>query len=169
MTNLAATYGEYAIATGASSGIGEEFARHLSSVGLNVVLVARRIDRLQRLAGELSDAYDTHTIVLALDLLADGAVAELHRRVAHLDIGIVVVNAAMSTTGPLVNNSLSEELAVLRLDGAVPLETAHRFGRDFARRRRGAIILVASSLEAGQILCNGQTCATSQITTPRPS
>ncbi len=148
MKDLRVTYGRYAVVTGASSGIGEQFARHLSAVGVNVVLVARRKDRLEVLADELSRAHGTDNIVFALDLLADGAVDELARGVADLDVGIVVANAGISSAGPLVNNSLATELDVLTLDAVVPLRMAHHFGREFARRGRGAIILVASSLEA---------------------
>ncbi len=148
MKNLRARYGQYAIVTGASSGIGEQFARQLSAAGINVVLVARRKDRLDALAAELSRVDGTTNTALVLDLLSDGAVDELHRQVGDLDVGIVVANAGISVAGPLVTNSLADELDVLTLDGAVPLQLAHRFGRDFVRRRRGAIILVASSLEA---------------------
>lgn len=148
MKDLRAAYGRYAVVTGASSGIGEQFARHLSAVGVNVVLVARRHDRLDALAAELCHAHGTDNVVVALDLLADGAVDELVCRVSDLDVGIVVANAGINSGGPLVNNSLAEELDVLTLDAAVPLQMAHRFGRDFAKRGRGAIVLVASSLEA---------------------
>ena len=148
MKDLRAAYGRYAVVTGASSGIGEQFARHLSAVGVNVVLVARRKDRLEALSAELSHTHGTNNVVLALDLLADGAVDELIRALDDLDVGIVVANAGINSAGPLVNNSLAAELEVLALDGAVPLQMAHHFGRDFVRRGRGAIVLVASSLEA---------------------
>ncbi|RAU94972.1 short-chain dehydrogenase [Mycobacterium colombiense] len=148
MKDLRAEYGQYAVVTGASSGIGEQFARHLSAAGVNVVLVARRKDRLESLATELSLAHGTDNLVVALDLLADGAVDELSRQIANLDVGIVVANAGIASSGPLVNSSLAYELEVLTLDAVVPLQMAHHFGRDFARRGRGAIVLVASTLEA---------------------
>ncbi|WP_216903472.1 SDR family NAD(P)-dependent oxidoreductase [Nocardia alni] len=148
MKDFRAAYGRYAVVTGASSGIGEQFARHLSAAGVDVVLVARRKGRLEALAAELSRADGTDNIVFELDLLAEGAVAELARGVSDLDVGMVVANAGISAPGPLVDNSLATELDVLTLDGAVPLQMAHHFGREFTRRGRGAIILVASSLEA---------------------
>jgi short-subunit dehydrogenase len=149
MKDLRTTYGQYAVVTGASSGIGEEFARQLAAAGVNVVLVARRKDRLEALAAELSRAHGTANEVLALDLLAEGAVDELWRRVGDLDVGIVVANAGIFVAGPLVDHSMAGELDIFTLDGAVPLQLAHRFGRDFAHRRRGAIILVASMVAGG--------------------
>jgi NAD(P)-dependent dehydrogenase (short-subunit alcohol dehydrogenase family) len=62
-----------------------------------------------------------------------------------------VANAGFYFAGPLVANSLAEELDVLTLHGAVPLQLAHRFGRDFAQRGRGAIILVSSSVAASPV------------------
>lgn len=151
MKNLRATYGQYAIVTGASSGIGEEFARQLATAGINVVLVARREDRLQALAEELSRTYGTANEVVALNLIADGAVTELCRRVADLDVGIVIANAGITVAGPLVKNSLDQERDVLTLDGAVPLQLAHHFGREFTKRGRGAIVLVSSMIAASPV------------------
>lgn len=148
MKDLRAKYGAYAIVTGASSGIGEQFARQLGAAGVNLILVARRTDRLTALAGELARAHGTDNIVVTLDLLADGAVDELFVRTEEFDVGIVVVNAGISSGGRLVDRQLVDELKVLTLDGAVPLQMAHRFGRVFARQSRGALILVASSLDA---------------------
>lgn len=151
MKDLRAAYGQYALVTGASSGIGEQFARHLSAAGVNVVLVARRKDRLDALATELSRAHGTDSVVLALDLLAEGAVDELAHRVSNLDVGLVVANAGISSAGPLVNSSLTYELDVLTLDAVVPLQMAYVFGNAFVRRGRGAIVLVASSLDASAV------------------
>jgi len=151
MKDLCATYGQYAIVTGASSGIGEEFARRLAAAGVNVVLVARREGRLQALAAELSHTYGTTNEVVALDLIAEGAVAELCRRVADLDVGIVIANAGITVAGPFVKNSLDQERDVLTLDGAVPLQLAHHFGREFTHRGRGAIVLVSSMIAASPV------------------
>lgn len=144
-------YGSYAVVTGASSGIGAEFARRLAAAGLGVVLVARRRDRLEALAAELADRHGAATRVVALDLRDDGAVAELRAGVADLDVGMVVANAGASVPGPLTDHSLADELDILTLNGAVSLQLAHGFGRDFARRGRGAIILLSSVIAAGPV------------------
>lgn len=151
MKNLRDAYGRYAIVTGASSGIGEEFARQLAAAGVNVILVARRKGPLEVLSAELSRAHGTTNKVVALDLLAEGAVDELWRRVSDLDVGIVIANAGISATGRLVDHPLAEELNVLALDGAVPLQLAHRFGQNFVQRHRGAIVLVSSTIAASPV------------------
>ncbi len=151
MKDLCTAYGQYAVVTGASSGIGEHFARRLSAAGINVVLVARRKDRLEALADELSRNHGTSNVVIALDLLTAGAVDQLARRVGDLDVGIVVADAGISSAGPLAESSLDDELEVLTLDAVVPLQMAHHFGRALAQRGRGAIVLVASSLDASAV------------------
>jgi uncharacterized protein len=148
MKDLQAAYGRYAVVTGASSGIGAEFARQLAAAGLNGILVARRKDRLEDLAAQLTREYGTTNEVVALDLLAEGAVDRLSERVSDLDVGIVVANAGSWVAGRLVDHPLGAELDVLNLHAAVLLKLAHGFGRTFAQRRRGAIIMV-SSLIAG--------------------
>ncbi|WP_422743404.1 SDR family NAD(P)-dependent oxidoreductase [Mycobacterium sp. WMMD1722] len=151
MTNFRSTYGRYAVVTGASSGIGEEFARQLAGAGVDLVLVARRKDRLEALAAELSRVHGVTVEPVVLDLLNDGAVDELLRQVHDLDVGMVIANAGVSSVGPFLQHSSAEEVDVLTLDGAVPLQLAHGFGRRFAQRGRGAIVLVSSTIAGSAV------------------
>jgi uncharacterized protein len=144
--DLHAKYGEYALVTGASSGIGAEFAAQLAAAGLNLVLVARRKDRLEALAERLRAAHGTVTEVIGLDLAAEGAVAELARRTARLDVGLVVSSAGVVTSGPYLRNDLAAESALLNLNLLVPAQLAHVYGQVLARRGRGGIILVSSAV-----------------------
>jgi short-subunit dehydrogenase len=146
MKELRARYGQYALVTGASSGIGAEFAGQLAAAGLSLAMVARRKSRLDALAQRLRAAHGTVTEVIELDLAADGAVAELARRTAGLDIGLVVSSAGIVTAGPFLGNDLAAESALLRLNLEVPAELAHVYGRALARRSRGGIILVSSAV-----------------------
>lgn len=144
MTDLRARYGEYSLVTGASSGIGAEFAAQLAATGMGLVLVARRKDRLDALAGRLRAAHGISTEVIQLNLAGEGAVAELVRRTEHLDVGLVVANAGVLTTGPFLGNDWAAESELLRVDLMVPAEMAHVYGQMFARRRRGALILIST-------------------------
>lgn len=146
MKDLRARYGEYALVTGASSGIGAEFAEQLAAAGLSLALVARRKDRLGALGGRLRAAHGSTVKVIELDLAAGGAVAELARRTAGLDIGLVVSSAGIITSGPFLGNDLAAESALLHLNLAVPAQLAHVYGRLLARRGRGGIILVSSAV-----------------------
>lgn len=146
MKDLRARYGEYALVTGASSGIGAEFGEQLAAAGLNLVLVARRKDRLDTLAAGMRAAHGTAAEVIELDLAADGAVSELARRTARLDVGLVVASAGIVTSGPFLGNDLAAESALLHLNLVVPAQLAHIYGRVLARRGRGGIVLVSSAV-----------------------
>ena len=149
MKDLRNKYGDYAIVTGASAGIGEQFTRRLAANGMNVVMVARRKDRLEALANEIAHQYSTAAEVVDLDLLVDGAVDELVRRTSHLNIGMVIANAGNYAAGPFLSNDLGGEVDVLTLNATVPMQLTHQFGRRFAQRGRGAIVLISSTVGAG--------------------
>ena len=149
MKDLRSAYGEYAIVTGASSGIGEQFARQLAARGVNLVIVARGKAKLDALAHELHAQHGTTVHVVELDLLNPGAVDELARRTRQLDVGVVIANAGNYASGSFLHNDLATEMDVLTLNAAVPVQIAHQFGRQFARRRRGGIILISSTVGAG--------------------
>jgi uncharacterized protein len=146
MKDLRTRYGGYALVTGASSGIGAEFAEQLAAAGFGLVLVARRKDRLDALAARLRAEHGTAAEVIELDLAADEAVAELARRAAGLDIGLVVSSAGIVTSGPFLGNDLAAETALLHLNLIVPAQLAHVYGQLLHRRGRGGIILVSSAV-----------------------
>ena len=88
VSNLTQKYGPWALVTGASDGIGQAFARHLASQGLNIVLVARRDARLSALAHELRQVHGVQCRVHALDLSDLGAVHRLVEATADLDMTV---------------------------------------------------------------------------------
>jgi hypothetical protein len=93
------TCGEWALVTGASSGIGAEFARALAREGLSVVLVARRAERLEALATEIADATGVDTRVVVADLARPEGADEVARAVSDLEIGVLVNNAGVGLAG----------------------------------------------------------------------
>ena len=92
-------YGPWAVVTGASAGLGEHFARQLAQRGSNLVLVARREDRLQALAEELKQSFGVEAVVLPLDLGAPGAVEALGEHTVDRDVGLFVDNAGFGYMG----------------------------------------------------------------------
>ena len=87
--NFLEKYGPWAIVTGASSGIGDEFARQLAAKGLNLVLVARRKDRLDALANELSSSHSVEVKTLEIDLTDPTFMAAIENGIEGLDIGLL--------------------------------------------------------------------------------
>jgi len=138
------SYGEWALVTGASAGIGTVFARKLAAEHLNVVLVARRADRLEALADELGRAHGVQTRVLPIDLDREGAVERIEARVADLEIGILVNNAGFSAVGRFERVPREKILGMIRVNCLAVAGLTHAFLPGMTKRGRGAIIIVSS-------------------------
>jgi hypothetical protein len=134
--------------TGASSGFGEQFARQYAEQGHSLVLVARRLDRLQTLAEALRKQYRIEVIVEQVDLSDIAAVIQLHQQLRErgIAIDILINNAGHGLQGPFLDHTLDAALAMLQLDVASLTAVTHVFAQDMRTRRRGKILLVASTL-----------------------
>ena len=138
----------WVLITGASSGFGEEFARQYAEQGHSLVLVARRLDRLQALAETLRKQHGTEVVVEQVDLSDIAAVARLHERLRDrgIEIDVLINNAGHGLQGPFADTPLDAALAMVQLDIASLTAVTHIFARDMRERRRGKILLVASML-----------------------
>lgn len=138
----------WVLVTGASSGFGEEFARQYAEQGHSLVLVARRMDRLEALAETLRRQYRIDVVVEQVDLSDIAAVIQLHRRLRERDIAIDILinNAGHGLQGPFADSQLDATLAMVQLDVASLTAVTHVFAQDMRARRRGKILLVASLL-----------------------
>jgi uncharacterized protein len=135
-----------ALVTGASSGIGEEIARELARRGHGVILVARRADRLQALADELTGT-GVRAEVLAADLADRDQRAALPDRVRELglDVDVLVNNAGLSTMGPVHRSDPEAELHMVEVDVLAVVDLCSRFLPAMVERGRGAVLNVAST------------------------
>lgn len=143
--DLLAKYGPWAAVTGASAGLGEHFARQLAPLGFNLVLVARRAERLEALAEELGKAHGVACRVLALDLSEPGADGRLDEATADLDVGLFVNNAGIGYYGAFVKQDRERLAGLVRLNCHAVAMLAHRFANRLLRRGRGAMVIVAST------------------------
>jgi short-subunit dehydrogenase len=136
-----------ALVTGASAGIGAEIARELASRGHGVTLVARRRDRLEELARELSSAHGVRAEALDADLVDPEARAALPGRLADLglDVEVLVNNAGFGTAGPFHESDVDRELQLIRILIEAVADLSHRFVRPMVERGRGAVLNVAST------------------------
>jgi len=134
-------FGPWAVITGASSGIGKEFARQIAASGINVVLVARREALLRQAGLEFSNAYGiAHRIVVA-DLSEEGFLTRLASATDGLDIGLVVSNAGTANPGEFLKLDRKELVRLLKLNSLAHMEIAHHFGSGLVQRHSGGIVL----------------------------
>jgi len=135
-----------ALVTGASSGIGRELARVFAANGHDLVLVARRRDRLRALAAELERDHGVGVTVLVQDLEKPRAAGALFRAVERrgIDVDVLVNNAGIMANGDFVDIPLARHLAVVGLNVLVPTELAYLFLRPMLERGWGRILNVGS-------------------------
>ncbi|MFJ7266968.1 SDR family NAD(P)-dependent oxidoreductase [Streptomyces sp. NPDC099050] len=135
-----------AMVTGASSGIGEGFARLLAREGVDLVLVARRGDRLKRLAAELESAHGVNVEVMQLDLTDESQVAEAEQRLAEADrpVELLVNNAGSSGSGYFAELPVERELHTAVLNAVVPLRLSRACLPGMIARGAGGIVNVSS-------------------------
>jgi hypothetical protein len=135
-----------ALITGASAGIGAAFARVFAEQGFNLVLTARRLDRLEALATELSRRHGVSARAVAADLADPGAPAEIQARVgaAGIDIDALVNNAGYGLTGTFAETTWPQQADFIQVMVTAVAELSHRFLPGMIARRYGLIINVSS-------------------------
>ncbi|QKJ18167.1 SDR family NAD(P)-dependent oxidoreductase [Microbacterium hominis] len=138
--------GSTALVTGASSGLGEEFAVQLAGRGLDLVLVARRAERLHALADRIAAEYGRRVTVMPFDLSVAGAASALHAETAArgLPIDVLINNAGSGTLADVVVTDPAALDDVIGLNVTALTGLSRLFGGDMARRGRGALVNVAS-------------------------
>lgn len=137
-------YGNWALVTGASSGLGREFARALAVEGVSSVLVARRADRLRELASELATSHGVETRVIVADLADSSGQARVIAAVEDLSIGILVNNAGFGLAGALAKQEPARLREMVELNCQAPVALTRALLPGMIARARGAIIVVAS-------------------------
>ena len=148
-----------ALVTGASSGIGEAFVRRLAALGHDVVLVARREDRLRALASELS-GQGVDVEVLAADLTTEEGVVSVEQRLTAptKPVDLLVNNAGFGTSGVFAELALDRELEMIELN-VVAVVRLTRAALDSMRGRGAGSIVNVASLASFQALPRNATYA----------
>ena len=147
--------------TGASSGIGAAFARRLASLGYDLVLVARRADRLTALAAELEGAYGIRAETLVADLTDEGDVESVAEAIAAIpSLELLVNNAGMGAEGRFYQAEIGPQLDMIRLHVLASVRLARAALPGMVQRSRGSIINVASVAGFMALPENVNYCAT---------
>ncbi len=137
-------YGEWALVTGASAGIGEEFARALAREGMSVVLTARREDRLRTLAGELEKQYQVATRVVAADLADPAGCDVLMNGIGDLSIDVFINNAGFGYAGRFDLQETARLRDMVQVNCVAPVVLASRLLPGMRQRARGAMVVLGS-------------------------
>ena len=144
MDSFASRYGAWAVVAGASEGLGVAFAEALARRGANLLLLARRAERLEQVAEELRAAHGVEVRTAACDLASPGLPLALGELTAGLEIGVAIYNAAFAPVGELVERPLDELLRVVDVNVRGPLIFVRTLAPRMIARRRGAFVLMSS-------------------------
>ena len=142
--SLRQRYGEWALVTGASSGIGAAFARALARDGVSCVLAARREDRLGSLADELEKRHQVATRVVTVDLAARDGADRLLEAVSDLEISILVNNAGFGCAGRFEKQDREQMREMVEVNCMTPALLTSSVLPGMCERGRGAVIIVGS-------------------------
>ena len=138
-------FGSTALLTGASSGIGKAFAYKLAQQGFNLVLVARRQERLEQIAGDLKSRYQIHIRIASIDLTEPNFMASLVQATEDVDLGLIVSNAGSVAMGAFLKRSLEDHQRSIDLNVTAQMKIMYHFAGIFLRKGRGGIIAVSST------------------------
>jgi short-subunit dehydrogenase len=144
VSSFAAKYGPWALVTGASRGLGSEFARQLAARGLNLVLAARSEDQLKELAHILEREYHITVKIIAIDLSREDLLDPVKKAADSLEIGLLVNNAGLSTVRPFLNMGADYLLSQFHTNARAALILTRHFGEKMAARGRGGVIFLSS-------------------------
>jgi len=136
-----------ALVTGASSGLGEEFARLFAADGVDLVLVARRRDRLDALAAELRGARKISVHVIAADLAVPDEVERVVREVQALPVEVefLVNNAGLGRVGAFAEGPLDAQMVMVDVNVRALVRLTHAFLPGMLARKRGRVLNIGST------------------------
>jgi short-subunit dehydrogenase len=137
-------FGPWALVTGASSGIGEGFARRLAQEGFHLILVARRKNVLENLGRQLTHQYNIRYKTIAADLSLESAIDEIVEETNELEIGLLISNAGTGTVSRFFDKSPKDLKSLIQLNAISHLSLAWHFGKKMAIRRNGGILFTGA-------------------------
>lgn len=136
--------GRMALVTGASSGLGVDFARELALRGYNLILVARRETRLREVREDLTSRFGVDVTIIPMDLASPDGPEALYDKVGHAPVDILVNNAGFAIYGEFIETPWEREKAMLDLDILAVVHLTKLFLQDMLDRDFGYILQIAS-------------------------
>jgi short-subunit dehydrogenase len=144
MKNLKEKYGNTALVPGASEGIGAAFAVYLAAAGIDLVLVARRAEPLEKFADSIRNKYGVQVKCISCDLAKPDATQKIQQALGDTEIGLLVYNAALSHIGAFEKNSVENNNQIAQANMITPMNLIQVFSEGMLQKEKGAIILMAS-------------------------
>ena len=137
-------YGTNALIAGGSEGLGSAFADALAAQGMNLFLVARRIEQLEFTAQKIRNEHSVQVNVIVSDLAKEDSLDTVIKEIGDTEIDFLVYNAAKPYIGKFESLGLAGQTEIVRVNVISPLRFVHYFGSEMVERNRGAIILMSS-------------------------
>lgn len=137
-------YGSHAIVTGASAGIGKEFALALAKIGVAPILVARRKDLLQKLRLQIKENYNIDSPVIATDISRFDNIESLYKKTKNYDVGLLVLNAGFGLLGEFSQQPIDKLKNMVDINCWSPLHLAHLFFEQLQKRKSSGVIFLSS-------------------------
>lgn len=137
-------YGSTALVAGASEGLGAAFAGYLAAEGMDLVLIARRKDPLEKLANELESRYKVQVQFICCDLADTKAAQEIQQALNGREINLLVYNAALSHIGSFEKNTIESNNQIAQANMITPMNLIQLFGDAMLQKGKGAVVMMAS-------------------------
>ncbi len=137
-------YGQWAIVTGASSGIGLELATQLAEAGLNLIINSRQSAKLLDVEKKLRQKYGVKVKSIIADVSESEEIDKIIEAASGLNVGLLVISAGYGTSGLFIEGSIHSETNMLRVNCEALLVLTHYYSRQFVQQKRGGIILMSS-------------------------
>jgi len=144
MKSFREKYGDTALIAGASEGIGVAFARALASRGMNLILIARRKELLEKSASEIEREFSVRAFPVACDLAEATVLEKIQTSLGNFDVNMLVYNAAFSPIGPFLKSSEEDLQRTVSVNMITPLKFVRTFGERMVEKKKGAIVLMTS-------------------------
>jgi short-subunit dehydrogenase len=144
--------GHRAVITGASSGIGKEYANQLASLGADLVIAARRIDRLESLAEEIRKSHKVQVDCIQIDLCSANASDLLYQKATEngKKVTLLINNAGIGNYGAFLDFAISDHKNTLQVNTVVPTETTYLFAKHMLSHGKESYIVNVASIAAFQ-------------------
>jgi uncharacterized protein len=140
--NFKNKYGNWALITGATSGIGAELSSQIAAKGINIILVARKEKELEEHSSLLRNRYKIETKYISADLATEEGIERV--KMTQEEIGLLVISAGMEVNGAFESTHLETEMKMIQLNIVATLQLTHHFSKGMIERKKGGILMIAS-------------------------